>query len=84
MAELGTASPKPAGEEASVASKVQSFTQRQHMIKPTYEIFHYRDFYVNEVALHTMIFMKCIFSCREMWITSLKAGITMSCPVTFC
>lgn len=35
-----------------MASKVQSFTQRQHMIKPTYEIFHYRDFYMNEVALH--------------------------------
>ena len=35
-----------------MASKVQSFTQRQHMIKPTYEIFHYRNVHVDEVALH--------------------------------
>ncbi len=35
-----------------MASKVQTFTTRQHMIKPSYEIFHYRDFYLNEVALH--------------------------------
>lgn len=35
-----------------MASKVQSFTTRQHMIKPSYEIFHYRDSYLNEVALH--------------------------------
>ena len=35
-----------------MASKVQAFTTRQHMIRPTYEIYHYRDFYLNEVALH--------------------------------
>lgn len=35
-----------------MASKVQSFTNRQHMIRPTYEIYHYRDLYMNEIALH--------------------------------
>ena len=35
-----------------MATKVHSFTHRQHMVKPTYEIYHYRDAYLNEVALH--------------------------------
>ena len=35
-----------------MATKIQSFITRQHMIKPTYEIYHYRDHYLDEVALH--------------------------------
>lgn len=35
-----------------MANKPQSFNTRQHMIKHTYEIFRYRDAYLNEVALH--------------------------------
>lgn len=35
-----------------MANKIQSFTTRQHMIKPTYEICHYRDHYLDELALH--------------------------------
>ncbi len=32
--------------------KLHSFTSRQHMIRHTYEVYHYRDLYLNEVALH--------------------------------
>ena len=35
-----------------MAQKIQSFTHRQHMIKPTYELYHYRDAQLDEVSLH--------------------------------
>ena len=35
-----------------MSHKVQSFTSRQHMIRSTYEIYHYRDSRMDEVALH--------------------------------
>ena len=35
-----------------MAPRLHSFTTRQHMIKRTYEVYHYRDLYLNEVALH--------------------------------
>lgn len=35
-----------------MTTKVHSFTRRQHMVRPTYEIYHYRDSYPNPVALH--------------------------------
>ena len=35
-----------------MAPRMHSFTSRQHMVKRTYEVFHYRDLYLNEVALH--------------------------------
>ena len=44
--------PGKAWKGTAVAQKIQSFTQRQHMIKPTYEIYHYRDAYLDEVSLH--------------------------------
>lgn len=43
---------KIAQEERNMAAKIQPFTTRQHMIKRTFEIYRYRDFYLNEVALH--------------------------------
>ena len=35
-----------------MSSKAQSFNTRQHMVRKTYEVFRYRDAYLNEVALH--------------------------------
>ena len=35
-----------------MASKIQSVAPRQHMIRPTYEIYHTRDDYPHDVALH--------------------------------
>lgn len=35
-----------------MASKAQAFNTRQHMLGHTYEVFRYRDAYLNEVALH--------------------------------
>lgn len=52
MAEQESIFCNPAGREGAMASKIQPFIQRQHMIQPTYEIYHYRDTYPNEVALH--------------------------------
>ena len=33
-------------------TRLHTFTQRQHMLRPTYEIYHYRDGYPSEVAMH--------------------------------
>ena len=42
-------------------SKHQPFTQRQQMQKNTFEIFHYKDEYVKEVALHHHDFYEIYF-----------------------
>ena len=42
-------------------SKHQPFTQRQQMQKNTFEIFHYKDEYMNEVALHHHDFYEIYF-----------------------
>ena len=44
-----------------MASKHQPFTQRQQMQKNTFEIFHYKDEYVKEVALHHHDFYEVYF-----------------------
>ena len=35
-----------------MAGKAQNFTQRQHMLRPGYEIFRYCDSELGEVSLH--------------------------------
>ena len=35
-----------------MAPRAQTFNPRQYMLRRNFEIFHYRDFYLNEVALH--------------------------------
>ena len=76
MAEQESIFCNPAGREGAMASKIQPFIQRQHMIQPTYEIYHYRDTYPKEVALHHHDFyeMKCICFFRAVWIMSLTAA----------
>ena len=37
-----------------MAGKAQNFTQRQHMLRPGYEIFRYCDSELGEVSLHQM------------------------------
>ena len=44
-----------------MAPKPQAFETRQHMKKNTYEIFHYRDDYPKEVALHHHDFYEIYF-----------------------
>ncbi len=44
-----------------MASRSQSFTTRQHMIRRTYEVYRYRDCYLNEVALHHHDFYEVYF-----------------------
>jgi len=44
-----------------MAQKHQPFTQRQKMKKAIYEIFHYKDEYMNEVALHHHDFYEIYF-----------------------
>ena len=44
-----------------MASKHQPFTQRQKMQKNTFEVFHYKDEYVKEVALHHHDFYEIYF-----------------------
>lgn len=35
-----------------MAEKYKKFTQRQQMLLPSYEIYHYRDSHLDNVALH--------------------------------
>lgn len=35
-----------------MAQTIQSFTQRQHMLRSDFEVYHYRNIYLDEVALH--------------------------------
>lgn len=41
--------------------KTQTFESRQHMLKNTYEVFHYRDDYPKDVALHHHDFYEIYF-----------------------
>ncbi len=44
-----------------MASGIQRFDTRQHMRRSTYEIFHYKDTYLKEVALHHHDFYEIYF-----------------------
>ena len=37
---------------AAAKTPIQSFTRRQNMLSPRYEVYHYRDSHIGEVALH--------------------------------
>lgn len=41
--------------------KTHPFTTRQHMVKKTFEVYRYRDLYLNEVALHHHDFYEIYF-----------------------
>ena len=67
-----------------MAGKAQNFTQRQHMLRPGYEIFRYCDSELGEVSLHHHDFYEIYLFLNGSVEYSIESRIYACCPATSC
>lgn len=67
-----------------MAGKAQNFTQRQHMLRPGYEIFRYCDSELGEVSLHHHDFYEIYLFLNGSVEYSIESRIYRLLPATSC